>query len=209
MPRVLLRRVNGRRQMPTREPPPRAPLRRGRARQVKRVSAALKGAGAIGFQSRATRRALRQPLYGGPGNCNVGDCVGCGTVFAIAPASRGAIHIATTGAVDGQAEGGAFTNAQCFTSLDGRWAPVERRRVRRKIGFAASLGPSWTQQRVDAARAWIRRLSLSLAMVVILSRIGCLGAFRFPSRRGKVSVALAFACRRPPIRLALASCCWK
>lgn len=36
-------------------------------------------------------------------------------------ASKGRLHITPTGAVDVEAEGGNFSNAQCFTSLDGAW----------------------------------------------------------------------------------------
>jgi len=36
-------------------------------------------------------------------------------------ATNGRLHIASTGVVDVEAEGGTFTNAQCFTSLDGAW----------------------------------------------------------------------------------------
>jgi hypothetical protein len=36
-------------------------------------------------------------------------------------ANKGRLHITPAGVVDVEAEGGAFNNAQCFTSLDGAW----------------------------------------------------------------------------------------
>jgi hypothetical protein len=39
-------------------------------------------------------------------------------------ATKGRLHISLTGMVDIEAEGGAFTQAQCFTSLDGAWFTV-------------------------------------------------------------------------------------
>jgi hypothetical protein len=36
-------------------------------------------------------------------------------------ANNGRLHIMPTGVVDVEAEGGTFSNAQCFTSLDGAW----------------------------------------------------------------------------------------
>jgi hypothetical protein len=33
--------------------------------------------------------------------------------------TKGRLHITPTGVVDVEAEGGVFTNAQCFTSLEG------------------------------------------------------------------------------------------
>ena len=36
-------------------------------------------------------------------------------------ATKGRIHIVPSGVVDVEAEGGTFSNAQCFTSLDGAW----------------------------------------------------------------------------------------
>ncbi|HET6842985.1 MAG TPA: hypothetical protein VFK06_15125 [Candidatus Angelobacter sp.] len=36
-------------------------------------------------------------------------------------ATNGRLHITPTGTVDIEAEGGTFSNAQCFTSLDGAW----------------------------------------------------------------------------------------
>lgn len=36
-------------------------------------------------------------------------------------ANKGRLHITPSGAVDVQAENGTFSNAQCFTSLDGAW----------------------------------------------------------------------------------------
>jgi len=36
-------------------------------------------------------------------------------------AHNGRLHITTAGVVDVEAEGGTFSNAQCFTSLDGAW----------------------------------------------------------------------------------------
>jgi hypothetical protein len=39
-------------------------------------------------------------------------------------ATNGRIHIVPSGVVDVEAEGGTFSNAQCFTSLDGAWFAV-------------------------------------------------------------------------------------
>ena len=36
-------------------------------------------------------------------------------------ANKGRLHIMPTGVVDVEAENGTFSNAQCFTSLDGAW----------------------------------------------------------------------------------------
>jgi len=39
-------------------------------------------------------------------------------------ATNGRIHIVPSGVVDVEAEGGTFSNAQCFTSLDGAWFAI-------------------------------------------------------------------------------------
>jgi hypothetical protein len=65
-------------------------------------------------------------------------------------ATNGRLHITHTGVVDVEAEGGVFSNAQCFTSLDGAWfAPAPA-----PIGFRAlALINGWTNAPFSTSNA--------------------------------------------------------
>jgi hypothetical protein len=63
-------------------------------------------------------------------------------------ATNGRLHITHSGTVDVEAEGGAFSNAQCFTSLDGAWF------VAMPSGFRAlTLINGWTNAPFSTSNA--------------------------------------------------------
>ncbi|MGB9234060.1 MAG: hypothetical protein WCC04_06570 [Terriglobales bacterium] len=63
-------------------------------------------------------------------------------------ATNGRLYILTSGVVSVQAEGGTFSNAQCFTSLDGAWF------VAKDTGFKAlTLINGWTNTVYKTSRA--------------------------------------------------------
>jgi hypothetical protein len=69
-------------------------------------------------------------------------------------ATNGRLHIVPTGVVDVEAEGGTFSNAQCFTSLDGAsFAP-------KAAGFTAlTLQNGWTNAPFATSNAAVVKLS--------------------------------------------------
>jgi hypothetical protein len=69
-------------------------------------------------------------------------------------ATNGRLYIAPTGVVTVQAEGGVFTNAQCFTSLDGAsFAPAT-------TGFTAlALINGWTNAPFSTSNAEVRKIN--------------------------------------------------
>lgn len=68
-------------------------------------------------------------------------------------ANKGRLHITSTGAVDVEAEGGTFSNAQCFTSLDGAWYAFNTSNF-----TALTLKNGWTNAPFSTSHAEVTNL---------------------------------------------------